>query len=88
MTRARGFPKRHPLPGSRPGSIVIPAGSPPPRISVVHYDENDATELRSQWAYPAVWSIMIAVAGGMYIYFWRRGWLGGGDDGEDEEPPS
>ncbi len=34
-------------------------------------------ELHMQWAYPAVWCAMIATAGGMLCYFWRKGWLGG-----------
>ena len=32
-------------------------------------------ELHSRWAYPAVWGIMIAIAGGLLIWFKRRRWL-------------
>lgn len=32
-------------------------------------------ELSLPWAYPALWGVMIAVASGMMIYFYRRGWL-------------
>ncbi|MEP7026962.1 MAG: magnesium/cobalt transporter CorA [Candidatus Eisenbacteria bacterium] len=31
------FHKDHPLPGSRPGTLVIPEGSPPPKIHLVRY---------------------------------------------------
>lgn len=33
-------------------------------------------ELRVHWAYPAVWAVMILLAGGMLAYFRKRGWLG------------
>jgi magnesium transporter len=33
-------------------------------------------ELRMHWAYPAVWGVMVVLAGGMLVYFRRRGWLG------------
>lgn len=33
-------------------------------------------ELHMKWAYPAVWVAMITTAGGMLVYFWRKGWLG------------
>lgn len=32
-------------------------------------------ELHLRWAYPAVWLLMISVAGGMTYFFWRKGWL-------------
>jgi len=35
-------------------------------------------ELHVRWAYPAVWCTMVATAGGMVAFFWRKGWLGGG----------
>ncbi len=40
-------------------------------------------ELRAWWAYPAVWAVMIGVAGSMWVYFRRKGWVGGEDDGGD-----
>jgi magnesium transporter len=45
-------------------------------------------ELHSRWSYPVVLLIMVAVAGGMLIYFRRNGWLGGQDQepDEDDEP--
>jgi magnesium transporter len=33
-------------------------------------------ELHSRYGYYAVWGIMIAVAVGMLLFFWRRGWIG------------
>ena len=38
------FQKAHPAAGSRPGTLVIPPGSPPPRIVVVRYDADIVTE--------------------------------------------
>lgn len=32
-------------------------------------------ELQWPWAYPALWTVMIGVAGGMLVYFRRRRWL-------------
>jgi magnesium transporter len=36
-------------------------------------------ELKSHWGYPAVWTIMIGIAGMLLLFFWRRGWIGGDD---------
>lgn len=33
-------------------------------------------ELEWYWGYPAVWGVMVAIAIGMLIFFYRRGWLG------------
>lgn len=33
-------------------------------------------ELRWPWAYPVVWLVMVALAGGLFVYFRRRGWIG------------
>jgi len=33
-------------------------------------------ELQKQWAYPALLVLMTLTAGGMVLYFWRKGWLG------------
>ena len=33
-------------------------------------------ELHVEWAYPLVWGTMLVVAGGMLIFFWRKGWIG------------
>ncbi|OPZ27133.1 MAG: Magnesium transport protein CorA [Lentisphaerae bacterium ADurb.BinA184] len=32
-------------------------------------------ELNQPWAYPALWGLMLAIAGGMLIHFKRRGWF-------------
>ncbi len=32
-------------------------------------------ELSIPWAYPALWGVMIVIASGMLIYFYRRGWI-------------
>jgi magnesium transporter len=32
-------------------------------------------ELSVPWAYPAVWGLMLAIAGGMLVYFKRQGWF-------------
>jgi magnesium transporter len=37
-------------------------------------------ELHSRYGYYTVWSIMIAVAVGMLFFFWKRGWIGYGDE--------
>jgi magnesium transporter len=37
-------------------------------------------ELHVRWAYPAIWVAMGLTASGMLIFFWRKGWLGGGDN--------
>jgi magnesium transporter len=34
-------------------------------------------ELHSRYGYYAVWAIMISVAVGMLLLFWKRGWIGG-----------
>ncbi|MEZ5284346.1 MAG: magnesium/cobalt transporter CorA [Vicinamibacterales bacterium] len=40
----RSFHKAHPAAGSRPGTLVIPPGSPPPRISVMRYSAESIEE--------------------------------------------
>jgi magnesium transporter len=43
-------------------------------------------ELHSVWGYPVALTVMVLSAGGMLLWFRRRGWLGGGaeDDGDDD----
>jgi magnesium transporter len=43
-------------------------------------------ELKWQWGYPFALALMAAVALGMLAFFWRRGWLGSADNGDDEPP--
>lgn len=40
-------------------------------------------ELGMEWAYPALLLVMATIGGGMLYFFWRRGWMGGIDDGND-----
>jgi len=40
-------------------------------------------ELHYRWAYPALLTLMGLVAGGMLLFFRRRGWLGGDEEDED-----
>jgi magnesium transporter len=42
-------------------------------------------ELHQEWAYPLVLGIMVAVAGVLVFYFWRRGWIGGGPRRSDDD---
>ncbi|MBC7327629.1 magnesium/cobalt transporter CorA [bacterium] len=32
-------------------------------------------EINWKWTYPIVWAVMLLTAGGMYVYFKRKGWL-------------
>lgn len=45
-------------------------------------------ELRWKWGYAAVWAVMLALTGGMLLYFQRKGWLFGGRDGKRSEQSS
>jgi len=42
-------------------------------------------ELQKEWAYPLVLVCMVAVAGILLFYFWRRGWIGNGTQGDDDD---
>ncbi len=33
-------------------------------------------ELHFKWAYPLVWAVMLSLSSGMFVFFWRKGWLG------------
>ena len=41
-------------------------------------------ELHSYLGYPLLWLVMLLIAGGMLVLFWRRGWLGE----RKEQPPA
>ena len=43
-SRKRAFKKRTPPVGSGPGTLMIPAGLPPPRIRVMHYTADELVE--------------------------------------------
>jgi magnesium transporter len=46
-----GMPrKQHPPAGSRPGTLVIPRGSPPPRIRIVEYSAEELVEREAEKA--------------------------------------
>jgi magnesium transporter len=45
-------------------------------------------ELHSTWGYPLLWAAMVVVAGGMLLFFRRRGWLGDRDDDAEPVAPS
>ena len=32
-------------------------------------------ELNAYWGYPLCWLVMILMAGGLTVYFWRQGWF-------------
>ncbi len=42
-------------------------------------------ELKWYWGYPAIWAVMLAIAGGMLLFFRRKGWLR--DVGRAERQP-
>lgn len=47
-------------------------------------------ELKTAWGYFMVLGVMVVVAAGLLLYFWRRGWIGGSDlkripDDENED---
>ena len=41
-------------------------------------------ELHYRYSYPVLLAAMVTVAAGMVVFFFRRGWIGGRDDGGDE----
>ncbi len=42
-------------------------------------------ELHVRWSYPVLLAVMVAIAAGMLAYFYRKGWLGGGSRGDDDD---
>jgi magnesium transporter len=42
-------------------------------------------ELGTQYGYFVVWGIMLVVALGMLVFFWRRGWIGSGEKSRQKE---
>jgi magnesium transporter len=42
-------------------------------------------EIPVRWAYPALWAVMLTIAGSMWLFFRRKGWVGGEAVLEDEE---
>jgi magnesium transporter len=44
-------------------------------------------ELRWRWSYPTLWVLMLGAGVSMWLYFRRRGWVGGESDGGDPDGP-
>lgn len=42
-------------------------------------------ELKEHYGYFTVWIIMLSVAGGMLLFFWKRGWIGRGKEKEEKK---
>jgi magnesium transporter len=42
-------------------------------------------ELRERWGYPLVWLVMISLAAAMFLFFRRKGWIGGDEEDDDAE---
>lgn len=42
-------------------------------------------ELHERWSYPLLLALMIGIALFMTYYFWRKGWIGGGPDSDDDD---
>lgn len=45
-------------------------------------------ELTQRWGYPAVMIVMALIAGGMLLYFWRKGWMTTPEKIESESAPN
>ena len=54
------------------GTIFLPLSF---LVGVYGMNFEDMPELKWRWGYPALWALMLAVAGGLVAWFWRRGWL-------------
>lgn len=44
-------------------------------VGVYGMNFENMPELKGEWSYFIVWLIMLAVAGGLIFYFWRKGWF-------------
>lgn len=44
-------------------------------VGIYGMNFDNMPELHYDWAYPAVWGVMIAVTGGLLFFFKRRGWI-------------
>jgi magnesium transporter len=44
-------------------------------VGVYGMNFENMPELKGEWSYFIVWGIMLAVAGGLIFYFWRKGWF-------------
>lgn len=44
-------------------------------VGVYGMNFENMPELKGEWSYFMVWLLMLAVAGGLIFYFWRKGWF-------------
>ncbi|TRV11488.1 MAG: magnesium/cobalt transporter CorA [Microcystis wesenbergii Mw_MB_S_20031200_S109] len=44
-------------------------------VGVYGMNFENMPELKGEWSYFLVWLVMLAVAGGLILYFWRKGWF-------------
>lgn len=44
-------------------------------VGVYGMNFENMPELKGEWSYFIVWLVMLAVAGGLIFYFWRKGWF-------------
>lgn len=44
-------------------------------VGVYGMNFENMPELKGEWSYFFVWLVMLAVAGGLIFYFWRKGWF-------------
>ncbi|GCA92153.1 magnesium and cobalt transport protein CorA [Microcystis aeruginosa KW] len=44
-------------------------------VGVYGMNFENMPELKGEWSYFMVWLVMLAVAGGLIFYFWRKGWF-------------
>lgn len=44
-------------------------------VGVYGMNFDNMPELKGEWSYFIVWLVMLAVAGGLIFYFWRKGWF-------------
>lgn len=44
-------------------------------VGVYGMNFDNMPELKGEWSYFLVWLVMLAVAGGLIFYFWRKGWF-------------
>ncbi|CCI01793.1 Magnesium transport protein CorA [Microcystis aeruginosa PCC 9807] len=44
-------------------------------VGVYGMNFENMPELKGEWSYFLVWLVMLAVAGGLIFYFWRKGWF-------------
>lgn len=44
-------------------------------VGIYGMNFDNMPELHYEWAYPAIWGVMLVVTGGLLIFFRRRGWI-------------